>query len=131
MNRVFQAKIQAGNWILLAAVFAASVHFMWHMNGLLILLSLLLMIIVIERIIHSRYTLTHDGMLMIERGRFSRKQQFAVADIERIERISGVRIMGKSLNSFLLITCSDGKQYAVTPRNEEDFLKCIEKKRRS
>lgn len=129
MNRVFQTKIQAGNWILLAAIFVVTAHFMWQANGLLILISLLLMVVIIERMIHSRYTLTHDGLLIIEKGRFSRKQQIAITSIERIERVSGIRIMGKTLNSFLLITCSDGKQYAVTPSNEADFLKYIEKKK--
>ncbi|MBO5025325.1 MAG: PH domain-containing protein [Bacteroidaceae bacterium] len=129
MNRVFQAKINIGNYILLILLLLVAIHSMWCVNGILLCLSLLLLVVIIERMIHTTYTITTDGMLIINNGRFSRRKEVPLSDINSIERIRGMRIGGKTISTSLLITCKNGKIFQVSPRNEDDFVKCVQKRR--
>lgn len=129
MNRVFQAKINIGNYILLILLLLMAIHSMWCVNGILLCLSLLLLVVIIERMIHTTYTITTDGMLIINNGRFSRRKEVPLSDINSIERIRGMRIGGKTISTSLLITCKNGKIFQVSPRNEDDFVKCVQKRR--
>lgn len=129
MNRVFQAKINIGNYILLIILLLVAIHSMWCVNGILLCLSLLLLVVIIERMIHTTYTITTDGMLIINNGRFSRRKEVPLSDINSIERIRGMRIGGKTISTSLLITCKNGKIFQVSPRNEDDFVKCVQKRR--
>lgn len=129
MNRVFQAKINIGNYILLILLLLVAIHSMWCVNGILLCLSLLLLVVIIERMIHTTYTITTDGILIINNGRFSRRKEVPLSDINSIERIRGMRIGGKTISTSLLITCKNGKIFQVSPRNEDDFVKCVQKRR--
>lgn len=129
MNRVFQAKINIGNYILLILLLLVAIHSMWYVNGILLCLSLLLLVVIIERMIHTTYTITTDGILIINNGRFSRRKEVPLSDINSIERIRGMRIGGKTISTSLLITCKNGKIFQVSPRNEDDFVKCVQKRR--
>lgn len=129
MNRVFQAKISTGSYLLLTLLLWVAIYSMWHVSGVLLCLSLLLLVVLIERMIHTTYTVTTDGMLVVCNGRFSKSQKVSLSDIEKIERVSGMRIGGKSVSSCLLLTCKNGKRLQLIPRNEEDFVKCISKRR--
>ena len=129
MNRVFQAKINIGNYILLILLLLVAIHSMWCVNGILLCLSLLLLVVIIERMIHTTYTITTNGMLIINNGRFSRRKEVPLSDINSIERIKGMRIGGKTISTSLLITCKNGKIFQVSPRNEDDFVKCVQKRR--
>lgn len=129
MNRVFQAKINIGNYILLILLLLVAIHSMWCVNGILLCFSLLLLVVIIERMIHTTYTITTDGMLIINNGRFSRRKEVPLSDINSIERIRGMRIGGKTISTSLLITCKNGKIFQVSPRNEDDFVKCVQKRR--
>ncbi|MCM1312280.1 MAG: PH domain-containing protein [Bacteroides sp.] len=130
MNRVFQAKINIGSYILLFLLLLVAVYSMWNVNGILLCVSLLLLVIIIERMIHTTYTVTSDGMLVVNNGRFSRRKEILLGDIQSIERIKGMRICGRSLSSSLLIVCKNGKLVQVTPANEDDFVKCVQKRRK-
>lgn len=129
MNRVFQAKINIGNYILLILLLLVAIHSMWCVNGILLCLSLLLLVVIIERMIHTTYTITTGGMLIINNGRFSKRKEISLSDINSIERIRGMRIGGKTISTSLLITCKNGKIFQISPRNEEDFVKCVQKRR--
>ncbi|MCD8235687.1 MAG: PH domain-containing protein [Prevotellaceae bacterium] len=129
MNRVFQAKINIGNYILLTLLLLVAIHSMWHVNGILLCLSLLLLVVIIERMIHTTYTITTDGTLIISNGRFSKRKVVSLSDIDSIERIRGMRIGGKAISTSLLITCKNGKLFQVNPGNEDDFVKCVQKRR--
>ncbi len=129
MQRVFHAKIQPQSWLLVAAMLGVAVYFMWNRQPVLIAASLLLIVLIVERMTHTCYTVA-DGNLVIHAGRFARDRTIPIADIETIERIHGLRVFGKSLHSFLLIRHSGGRQTAVVPQNDEDFVRTIEKHRK-
>lgn len=127
MDRVFQARIRISSILLLAAVTVAAVYFMWCKNGILMAVALLFMVVVIEMMVKTAYTVKASGMLVIKRGRFSRTVEINLQDIESIERINRFRVFGRTMSKYLLIHVKGGASVAVMPVNEEGFVKCIEK----
>lgn len=127
MDRVFQARIRISSILLLAAVTVAAVYFMWCKNGILMAVALLFMVVVIEMMVKTAYTVKASGMLVIKRGRFSRTVEINLQDIESIERINRFRVFGRTMSKYLLIHVNGGVSVAVMPVNEEGFVKCIEK----
>ena len=127
MDRVFQARIRISSILLLAAVTVAAVYFMWCKNGILMAVALLFMVVVIEMMVKTAYTVKASGMLVIKRGRFSRTVEINLQDIESIERINRFRVFGRTMSKYLLIHVKGGVSVAVMPVNEEGFVKCIEK----
>lgn len=130
MDRVFQARIRLGSIVLLAAVTAAAVYFMWCKNGILMAVALLFMVVVIEMMVKTAYTVKASGMLVINRGRFSKTVEIDLQDIECIERINRFRVFGCAMSRYLLIHVKGRGAVAVMPVNEEGFVKCIEKCRK-
>lgn len=136
MNRQFQAKIQFGNYVLLAALLSVAICLIWQttaiakqFSGLLIALDLFLMVLIVERMIHSTYTVTSDNLLVIHRGRLSKDIVISIDEIDRIDRINRMRIGGKPLQTFIVVVLRDGKEFYINPKNEEDFIRCIAKRR--
>ena len=86
-----------------------------------IVLSLLL-VVAVERIIHTTYTVTADGRLVVSHGRFSRRLDIPLSGLRRVERIRRLRAGRHSLFSYLLVVYGDGKCVAVMPVREEDFV---------
>lgn len=76
-------------------------------------------VLMIERIIHTVYVLTADGRLIISRGRFSRELSVPVNEIIRMSvirpRLLGVR--------YILIEYGAGHETTVQPVNEEAFMR--------
>lgn len=122
--------------MLLAALLSVAVYFIWHTDsftrqfvGALLAADLLVMVIIVERMIHTHYTVTADRFLVIHRGRFAKEVSIALDNIERIDRINRMRFFGKPLRTSLVIVLSNKKEYYINPKNEEDFIKWIAKRR--
>ncbi len=137
MNRQFHSKTSLRNYALLAALLSVAIYFMWNTesltrqwSGVLIAIVLLVIVIVIERIIHTTYTITKERTLVIHQGRFSKDKVIPLDDIERIDRISRNRIGGKPLMTYLAVVLKDHTEHYITPKNEEDFIKCIAQRRK-
>ena len=124
MTRQFHAKIQVHSWLLLAAMLFVAVYAGWTRNGLILALALLMLVLLIERMIRTTYTVS-DTELTIHTSRFARDRVIPLSSILRVERISSIRLFGRSFSSFLLITYGDNQEVAVIPTNEADFIKKI------
>lgn len=138
MTRTFQAKIPFGNYVLLAALLSVAIYLIWETaslskqgSGILIAFDLLAMVLIVERMIHTTYTVTSNNTLVIHTGRLSKDKVIALSDIDRIDRINSWRIAGKPLQTSLVIVTRNGKETFIKPKNEEDFIKCIAKRRSS
>ncbi len=127
-HRLFHARIQVQHWLLLAIVLGVALYSFWYKNGILVAITFLFLVVLIERMIHTTYTLT-DEVLRLHTSRFVKDKTIPLGEIERVERISRLRLFGHDFQSFLLITYGGGKQVAVTPQNEQDFLSAVERKR--
>ena len=85
MNRIFHVKIAGGTYFLLILLTAVMVFAFWCMKAMIGLVVALGLIIIIERIIHSTYTLTADGKLVVYYGRFYKGKTIPLIDITDVE----------------------------------------------
>ena len=92
MNRIFHARVPWYAFVLLILLSVVVVWSYWERIGLLAAVALLMMVLVVERVIHTSYTITTDGMLIVNRGRFSSRIVVPLTSIRSIERINGVRL---------------------------------------
>lgn len=92
MNRIFHVKIAGGTYFLLILLTAVMVFAFWCMKAMIGLVVALGLIIIIERIIHSTYTLTADGKLVVYYGRFYKGKTIPLIDITDVEPETKFRI---------------------------------------
>ena len=110
---------------LLLLATAVAVYGLWNKHIVLAALFMLLLIGAIERLIHTTYTLTDDGRLLISHGRFSRTKTVPLDNIASVERASTMRIAGRGWLRCVLVRCKDGRCHTLFPVKEEEFLKTL------
>ena len=128
MSRSFRGKTPMTSWVLVGVLAFVAGYSAWERSGILLAVSLLVLVVVIDRIIHTEYTLT-GGELQIRRGRFSRVQTVRLTEIQKIDEVSGTRIGGKALTTFLMLTLEGGREVIVSPRDVTSFIEHIQKQR--
>lgn len=121
-TRTYRVRVQVGNWMLIAVLSALTIYLFWEGNGLLIAGALLLLLVIIERTIHTEYQLSKES-LTVNHGKLSKRQVIPMNSIKRIERIRRIRIGKKALITYLLIVYGEDKTVAVMPKDEEAFIK--------
>ncbi len=90
--------------------------------GILIAALFYFMITIISRMIGTFYVVYTEGYMEIKKGRFVSDKHIQLSDIKQIDKIRR--------GGTLIIVMNDGKEYfLIPPKNEEDFIKCIEKYR--
>jgi len=128
MNRIFHARIIWYQQIYLLLLALITIFLIWEKNALFALLFALLMVVLIERIIHTTYTVTSDGELILYFGRFSKKRKIAIAEILSIEKANSMQLGGFSITKYVLIRYGYKKYVAVLPVHEQEFIELIEKR---
>lgn len=123
-TRTYRARVQVGNWVLIAILSALTIYLIWDGNGLLIAVSLLLLLLIIERTIHTEYQLSEES-LTVNNGKLSKRLVVPMDSIKRIERIRRIRIGKNALITYLLIVYGENRTVAVMPKEEEAFIKQI------
>lgn len=123
-TRTYHARVQVGNWVLIAILSALTIYLIWDGNGLLIAGSLLLLLLIIERTIHTEYQLSEES-LTLNNGKLSKRLVVPMNSIKRIERIRRIRIGKNALITYLLIVYGENRTVAVMPKEEEAFIKQI------
>jgi len=127
MNRLFHSRM---TWYALALTIItglAALCLFWQRQGgsiLLAIVAVALTVVQVERIIHTTYTLTTDGWLVISLGRFAKEKRIRVGDIWRMQPCN--RMFG--LVHYLLIEYGDHHHVAVIPDNETAFIREVEKR---
>lgn len=131
MNRIFHARVPWYAFVLLILLSVVVVWSYWERIGLLAAVALLMMVFVVERVIHTSYTITTDGMLIVNRGRFSSRIVVPLTSIRSIERINGVRLGSVCLKRYLLLHYAEGgeKTMALIPVKENEMVDYIIKQR--
>lgn len=128
MNRIFHARIAWYQYFLLVVLTINAVGALWCKYILPAVLLMLMLIIVIEQIIHTVYTVSADGVLEISRGRFIRKRVIPISEITTIQRYHSMRFGSFSVVHYLLIEYGKGKYVSVMPVKEREFVELIQKK---
>lgn len=88
---------------------------------------MLLVVFLIERFIHTTYTITKEHTLEIYTGRFAKLRVVNIKDIRTVKvrqsqlgRLTGV--------SFVLIQYGGDKYVSVLPIKEREFVELLEKR---
>ncbi len=130
MDRVFHARIGAAQYLALLLFTFILVYCLWVKYILIAVLWGILLLRFIERIIHTTYTLTADGRLIVYGGRFSRSRERRLAEVVSVERRSSMQVAGRALVHYVLVVYQDGRHDALQPVNEAEFVRVLEKRKR-
>ena len=128
MNRIFHARIAWYQYFLLVVLTVNVVGALWCKYILPAVLLMLMLIIVIEQIIHTVYTVTPDGILEISTGRFIRKKVIPVSEITVIKKCHSMKFGRFSVTEYVLIEYGKGKFVSVMPVKEREFAELLEKR---
>lgn len=93
--------------------------------------GMIMLILTIEHFIHTTYTLTNDGYLVIEQGRFSRKHIIPLKEIHDIEHHQSAGFGRFHLNEYLIIRYGKDRTLSLIPEKEEEFIHEMNRRIRS
>ena len=127
MNRIFHARIAWYQYFLLAVLTVNAVGALWCKYILPAVLFMLMLIVVIEQIIHTAYTVTTNGNIEISRGRFIRKKVIPISEITTIQRYRSMKFGSFSVTDYILIEYGKDKFASVMPVKEREFVELIER----
>lgn len=128
MNRTFQARINFGQCLFLLLATGVSVWALWHQLVLLALFFVLLVVVAIERLIHTTYTFTPDTRLLVCKGRFSKQLVLNLGEIDEVRQVHYLRLGRWRLMHGISLR-HHGQQYeTLMPANEDEFLKVLRKR---
>lgn len=125
MNRVFHARITWYHLLFLVSVSVCTVYLVWHKQALGALLFSLVLLVLIECVIHTTYTVTAEGLLVIAKGRFYKKRTIPIGEILSIERKRSMTVFNCSVTHFVLIRWGYDKYVALIPVKEKEFIQLI------
>ena len=126
MNRIFHARIAVGQYLFLVLTTIIVIYAMWMQHAVMAILFMLLLIIAIERLINTTYTLTTDGRLLLFYGRFSRSEEILLKDIISVERASSMKIGRFAVMRYVLVKYgTKGKCALLLPVKEDLFIKTL------
>lgn len=129
MIRTFHAKIDP---VLLVGCLLPStvlaVFFFWIKQPIPALVFMILMILIVERLIHTSYVLTDDGLLWINKGRFTRKKSVRIADIDKVELYQLRSFFLVRKRDAVLLTMKDRSTVLVTPFPAGEFCHVLLKR---
>ena len=128
MNRIFHARIAWYQYFLLVVLTVNVVGALWCKYILPAVLLILMLIVVIEQIIHTVYTVTPDGILEISTGRFIRKKVIPISEITAIRKCHSMKFGRFSVTGYVLIEYGKGKFVSVMPVKEREFVELLEKR---
>lgn len=129
MNRVFHARIAWYQYFLIGVLGVNASGFLWCKHIIPAVFMMLLLIVVIEQVIHTLYTLTPEGVLVLSYGRFIRKKSIPLTEITEVKRCSSMQLGRFAVTHYVLIEYGKGKYASTLPVKEQEFMEAIERKR--
>lgn len=125
MNRIFHVKIAGGTYLFLILLTVAVVFAFWCMKAIVGLVVALGLIVTIERIIHSTYTLTADGKLVVYYGRFYKGKIISLADITDVELKRSSGFGGIMPSHYVLVHYGKKNLLSLVPVKPEEFVQVL------
>lgn len=121
MKRTFQHRVTPLNLACIVVVALLALWYFWLRMPAFAVLAFVLVVLdvaVIEVVVHTTYTLTPDGHLVIYRGRFCKA---TTIPLEEIIEARQVRTWWPSAH-YVLLVYGPHRQVGVQPDNEEGFI---------
>lgn len=129
MNRIFHARIAWYQYFLLIMLAINAFATLWGKHIILAVLIMFLLIVVIEQVIHTTYTITPEGELIIYSGRFIRKKTIPLKEITGVRKVHSMKFGSFSVTNYILIEYGKGKFVSTLPVKEQEFMELLEKKK--
>ena len=120
-SRTFQHRVTLPAVVVIMLVAALAFSFFMSRDTVLSVMALLLVcldVVILERVIHTTYTLTDDGLLLVDRGRFASRLTIHVCDILRMEQ-RRIPLCGMH---YILIEYGPRKYVSIQTDNEQGFM---------
>lgn len=127
MNRVFHARIVWYQYVYLVLLAGMAFYSLWTKHILVAAAVMVLLIILIEKIIHTTYTVTADGLLLVYNGRFARSITIKITDINEIEKRNSMKFGHFNITEYLLVRYNGNKYISLMPVREKEFLDLFSK----
>lgn len=128
MNRIFHVRIGIWQYLFLAMIAFLTVFLLWDKYALPAAIGMIWLIVLIEKLIHTTYTITPDGKLLLYFGRFSRRREIVIKDIVAVERGSSMQVGRFALLRYVLVKYGNGKHEALLPVKEGEFIRLLEER---
>lgn len=127
MNRIYHTRIIWYQYAYLILIGLLAFWLLWTKAIIPAALCMLLLVFLIERFIHTTYTITPKGTLDIYTGRFFKLKTIRIEDIRSVEirqsqlgKLTGV--------NFVLIQYGHNKYVSVLPIKKREFVALLEKR---
>ncbi|MCH4146906.1 MAG: PH domain-containing protein [Prevotella sp.] len=95
-----------------------ALYLFWEKMAIAGLFVVIVVVIMMERVMHTSYTLTQDR-LFVDKGRFAKKQEIPLNEIIRCTSMNALF----GLSHYLLLEYGAGRLVSVQPKEEDLFLK--------
>ena len=128
MNRIFHQRFTFTSKCAISLFTLLAFYFLWNKIAIPALLVVIVIVMMIERVLHTTYTffLDENGVeqLMIYRGRFSKPKSIRVGDIVKVTRMKAVF----GLSCYLLMQYGACHLISLQPDDEELFMAELNKR---
>lgn len=128
MDRIFHARVTFGQYLFLLLVTGMVCWSLWDKQIWLAIIFAALLIVSIEKLIHTTYTLTSDGNLVLYYGRFMKSKTIPLQEVTGVEQAHSMSIFGFKLMRCVLVHHRN-KTEALMPMKDLEFIQVITKKR--
>lgn len=129
MNRTFHSRTRWDQLIYALVLGGICFYMVWIKQAILAAILAVLIVILIEKIIHTQFVITPDNKLIIKRGRFSKQEVIDLDLISDIELRKSQKATEFFLGEFVLIKFNHAKYIALTPINPLRFMEIIIKRK--
>lgn len=127
MNRTFHTRIIWYQYAYLILIGLLAFWMLWIKAIIPAALLMLLIVFLIERFIHTTYTITTNNDLVLYMGRFGKTRTIKLEKIISAEKRQSH--LGRFTNtSFVLIQYGANKYVSVLPVKEREFIDLLEKR---
>lgn len=130
MNRTFHSKVRFDQIVYLILLTALCVFLIWEKQAILSTIIGLLIVVLIERIIHTEFILSEKA-ITINKGRFTKSKSVQLDDILDVEIKTTTKFGSHYLMKYILLTLKDKRYIGITPSNIEECYKAIVRKKES
>ena len=129
MNRTFHSRTRWDQIIYVFIIASVCLYMIWIKQAILAAILAVLLIVLIEKIIHTQYIITSHNKLIIKRGRFSKTQELDFDNITDIEEKTTTKFGAFYVAKYVLITYNKNKYIAITPASPSRFINAVIKKK--
>ncbi|MCK9160670.1 MAG: PH domain-containing protein [Bacteroidaceae bacterium] len=128
MNRIFHARIAGYQNLLIVILGIATFYSLWVKSILATVLLMLILVVVIEKAIHTTYTFTTEDTIKLYNGRFMNKKIVPIKDITAIREYHSMKIGNFSMTHYYVIEYGKRKFVSVIPVKKHEFFDYLNKK---